>query len=132
MPAHLKTIVDKSEQHMHKVLWADMTMKKCTAALHKARKQPSDLQDSRRAHQLAWIQHVNDATRVWTEQMNAYSEQQDQFNVKIAAVHEELKQAQQSIQSLGMQAFWQTNMDSRLISFHLISLYTIPLYAIFD
>lgn len=31
-------------------------------------------------------------------------EQQDQFNVKIAAVHDELKNAQHNIQSLGMQA----------------------------
>lgn len=102
MPSHLKTILDKSEQHMHKLLGSDM--KKCTSVLQKCRKQLSELMDSRRAHQLAWIAHVTEATKMWTEQNNAYSAQQDDYNSKIVAVQAELQAAQKAIQDLGMQA----------------------------
>lgn len=102
MPAHLKTILDKSEQHMRKLLGADM--RKCTQVMQKARKQLVELQESKRNHQLAWIAHVTEATKVWSAQMQAYASQQEEFMTKIAVVSDELKAAQASIQELGHQA----------------------------
>lgn len=106
MPVHLKAILDKSEQQCQKLLGNDM--RKCTTTLQKSRKQLTELLEAKRGHQIAWIAwiaHVNEATRVWTEQTTAYAAQQDDYNNKIAAVQAELKAAQQQqIQDLGMQA----------------------------
>lgn len=101
MPAHLKAILDKSEQHCQKLLGSDM--RKCTTTLQKARKQLTELMEVKKSHQMAWIAHVKEATRVWSEQMGAYSTQQEDYATKITAVQQELKTAQQHIQDLGMQ-----------------------------
>lgn len=97
---------------MHKLLGADM--RKCTTVLQKARRQLTELQESKKSHQLAWIAHVKETTKVWQEQSKAYASQQEDFMQKITAVQEELRTAQQSIQELGSQALEQNVKEEDL------------------
>lgn len=102
MPDDIKEVVMKTNAQVGRQLTSEMH--RAAAALGKARKALSQVQESQRAHRVRWSQHVAESIDSWKAQLTAFQCQQQNFQAQALQAQKDIQAARTTIQTLNQQA----------------------------
>lgn len=98
MPEHVRSMLDTGEQEQGKLLTKQLHS--ATSALGKARKNLTEIMESKRVHRLAWTKHLTESLAMWEQQLQDYRQQQAAYQEKATAASEEVSKAKKTIHCL--------------------------------
>eukprot|EP00435_Cladocopium_sp_Y103_P035314 s10_g9.t1 len=102
MPPDIKAKVEKYDASTGRQIKAELHRE--TNKLDRARTAIVDLNKSKDEHRRAWIHHLEEAAKVWKQQMVAYQDQQKEYSQLIEKAKSDLESAGTAIHTLKAKA----------------------------
>lgn len=102
MPSELREVVEKhTSQAEQPQLISEL--RKATTQLDKNQKLMQSLKDARQKHRASWLDHMASNMESWKKQLAAFEKQQNDYNSRLTAARDEIRQARNAIQKLNAQ-----------------------------